>query len=96
LAVDTFFFIGGFLLGYGFFKSARRQPFDALKFYFYRYLRYVRVALTLGLHSSLARILQTDGAFGGDDRISTDRDQSPGQWTCLVHIHWTAIRWILL
>jgi len=40
LAVDTFFFIGGFLLGYGFFKSARRQPFDALKFYFYRYLRY--------------------------------------------------------
>ncbi|XP_065347195.1 nose resistant to fluoxetine protein 6-like [Cloeon dipterum] len=39
LSVDSFFFIGGFLLARSFFAAARRQSFDVLKFYLYRYLR---------------------------------------------------------
>jgi peptidoglycan/LPS O-acetylase OafA/YrhL len=41
MAVDTFFLVGGFLLSYGFFREMQRgNPFDAIKFYLYRYIRF--------------------------------------------------------
>lgn len=41
LAVDTFFLVGGFLLSYGFFREMKKgTPFDVIKFYLYRYIRF--------------------------------------------------------
>ncbi|XP_059481900.1 O-acyltransferase like protein-like [Neocloeon triangulifer] len=59
MAVDSFFFIGGFLLARSFFRSSDQQPFDAVKFYVYRYLR-----LTVPLAIMVAFYLTVLNHFG--------------------------------